>query len=186
MNAEDYLSDEERNYLQDYLDELDGLEALSEGEKEAVTISAMAGEADAQAKLIEIFLHEVVEIAKIYTGMGVYLEDLIGEGNVALTMGVSMLGCVETPAEAQGMLAKLIMDAMEELVAENAEVQKADKKIEDRVNKVMKKANELSEELRRKVSVAELSKESGMSESYIREAVRFSGYKIDAIEEDAT
>lgn len=184
VNVDDYLSDEERNYLQDYLDELALLEPLSEGEKEAVTISAMAGDLDAQAKLIEVFLPEVVEIAKIYTGMGVFLEDLIGEGNVALTMGVSMLGCLEKPAEAQGMLAKMIMDAMEEFVAENADAKKADEKVADKVNKVMEKAKELSEELHRKVTVEELAAESRMSEKYIREAMRFSGNQIEYLEEE--
>lgn len=184
VNVDDYLSDEERNYLQDYLDELALLEPLSEGEKEAVTISAMAGDLDAQAKLIEVFLPEVVEIAKIYTGMGVFLEDLIGEGNVALTMGVSMLGCLEKPGEAQGMLAKMIMDAMEEFVAENADAKKADEKVADKVNKVMEKAKELSEELHRKVTVEELAAESRMSEKYIREAMRFSGNQIEYLEEE--
>ena len=182
VNMDDYLSDEERNYLQDYLDELALLEPLSDGEKEAVTISAMAGDADAQMKRIEVFLPEVVEIAKIYTGMGVFLEDLIGEGNVALTMGVSMLGCVEKPAEAQGMLAKMIMDAMEEFISENADAEKVDQKVADKVNKVMEKAKALSEDLHRKVTVEELAQETRMSEKYIREAIRFSGNKIEYIE----
>ncbi len=184
VNIDDYLSDEEQNYLQDYLDELALLTPLSEGEKEAVTISAMAGDMDAQARLIEVFLPQVVEIAKLYTGMGVFLEDLIGEGNVALTMGVSMLGCVERPSEAQGMLAKMIMDAMEEYIAENADAQKADQRVADKVNKVRDKAKTLSEDLHRKVTVEELAAETRMSEKYIREAIRFSGNQIEYLEEE--
>ena len=185
VNMDDFLSDEERNFLQDYLDELALLESLSDGEKEAVTISAMAGDLDAQAKLIEVFLPEVVEIAKIYTGMGVLIEDLIGEGNVALTMGVSMLGCAEKPSEVQGMLAKMVMDAMEEFIAENADAEKADQKVADKVNKVMEKAKALSEDLHRKVTVEELAQETRMSEKYIREAIRFSGNQIEYIEEES-
>ena len=51
----------------------------------------MAGDADAKHRMIEIFLPQVAEIAKLYAGQGVFLEDLIGEGNVALTMAAEML-----------------------------------------------------------------------------------------------
>lgn len=184
VNMDDYLTDEERNYLQDYLDELEALPRVSEGEKEAITISAMAGDISAQNRLTEIYLPDVVEIAKIYTGQGVLLEDLIGEGNVALAMGTTMLGCLEKPAEAQGMLAKMIMDAMEDYIAENASNEKADLKVVQKVNKVMEAAKELAEEFRRKVTVEELAAETRMSQSAIREAIKFSGNNIEYIEEE--
>lgn len=185
VNVDDYLSEEERNYLQDYLDELAGLPTYTEGEKEAITLSAMAGDADAQGRLTEIYLQDVVEIAKLYTGQGVLLEDLIGEGNVAVAIGTTMLGCLEKPAEAQGMLGKMIMDAMEEYISENADSEKADQRIVDKVNKVMEAAKELAEEMRRKVTVEELAQETKLSENAIREAMKFSGNNIEYIEEEA-
>ena len=123
-----------------------------------------------------------MEIAKLYAGQGVFLEDLIGEGNVALAMGVTMLGCLEHAAEAEGILGKLIMDAMEDFVRENMAEADKDKKVLDRVNKVAKKAKELSLELRRKVTVEELAAETGMSPNAITEAMRLSGYAIEEIE----
>ena len=153
VNPDDYLSEEERDYLQDYLDEIAQLPAYSEGEKTAYTISAMAGDMQAQNKLVEMHLNEMVEIAKLYAGQGVFLEDLIGEGNVALAFGVGMLGSLERPEEADGMLAKMVMDAMEEYIAEHASNEKADLRVVDKVNKVMEKAKELSEELQRKVTL---------------------------------
>ena len=184
VNVDDYLTDEERNYLQDYLDELAALPHVSDGEKEAITISAMAGDISAQNRLTEIYLPDVVEIAKIYTGQGVLLEDLIGEGNVALAMGTTMLGCLEKPAEAQGMLAKMIMDAMEDYIAENASNEKADLKVVQKVNKVMEAAKDLAEDFRRKVTVEELAAETKMSQNAIREAIKFSGNNIEYIEEE--
>ncbi len=184
VNVDDYLTDEERNYLQDYLDELAALPRYTEGEKEAITLSAMAGDVDAQGRLAEIYLPDVVGIAKLYTGQGVLLEDLIGEGNVAVAVGTTMLGCLEKPAEAQGMLGKMIMDAMEEYISENATNEKADQKVVDKVNKVMEAAKELAEELRRKVTVEELAAETKLSEDAIREAIKFSGNNIEYIEED--
>lgn len=184
VNPDDYLTEEERDYLQDYLDEIAQLPTYSAGEKEAYTLSAMAGDVSAQNKLIEIHLNDVIEIAKLYVGQGVFLEDLIGEGNVALSFGVGMLGSLEHADEAEGMLGKMIMDAMEEYINEHASNEKADQKIADKVNKVADKARELAEDLHRKVTVAELAQESGMSEKYIREAMKMSGFRIEDIENE--
>ncbi|MBR5248321.1 MAG: hypothetical protein IKV27_05200 [Lachnospiraceae bacterium] len=184
VNIDDYLTDEEKDYLEDYLKEIQILGDVSEGEKEAITLSAMAGESYAQGRLAEIYLKDVVDIAKLYAGQGVFLEDLIGEGNVALAVGTGMLGCLENATEAQGMLMKMVMDAMEAYIAENASIEKIDQKAVDKVNRVMEKARELSEELRRKVTPEELSAESGLSKNQILEAVRISGNKIEYIEVD--
>ncbi|MBE5865515.1 MAG: hypothetical protein E7292_04765 [Lachnospiraceae bacterium] len=184
VNLDDYLSDEERNYLQDYLDEIASLPVYTNGQIEAFTISAMAGDVEAQNKLTEVYLNEVVEISRIYTGQGVLIEDLIGEGNVALAFGVGMLGSLEHHSEAKGMLAKMIMDAMEDYIAENASSEQADRKVEDKVNKVAEAAKALSEELRRKVTVEELARETKLSEAKIREAMRMSGFQIEDLTDE--
>lgn len=182
VNPDDYLSDEERDYLQDYLNELEELPVYTDGQIEAYTMSAMAGDVEAQHRLTEHYLKDVVEIAKLYAGQGVFLEDLIGEGNVALALGAGMLGSLEKPEEAQGMLAKMMMDAMEEYIAENASNEKTDQKVVDKVNQVSDKAKELAEDLHRKVTIEELSQETGMSVKVIQDAVRMSGFQIEYIE----
>lgn len=183
VNLDDYLSEEEVDYLEEYLQQLGELPKLSEGEKEAITLSAMAGDLNAQNQLIQVFLPQVVEIAKLYAGQGVFLEDLIGEGNVAVAMGVSMLGAMEHASEAQGMLGKMIMDAMEEYISENVEEIKKDQKIADKVNKVADKANELADDLHRKVTVEELMEETGMSKKSIMDAIRITAGRIESLEE---
>lgn len=180
-DADAFLQEEERNYLDSYLAELKAIPKLTEGEREAITLSAMAGDADAVKRLTELMLPEVTQIAKLYTGQGVSLEDLIGEGNVALSLGVTMLGAVEDADEAQGMLGKMIMDAMEESIAASAAEEKSDRKIADKVNKVADAANALQEELRRKVTVEELMEESGLSRKAIEDAIRISGDRIESI-----
>lgn len=176
-----FLQEEERNYLDSYLEALKAIPEVTEGEREAVTLSAMAGDTDAAKRLTELMLPEVAQIARLYTGQGVSLEDLIGEGNVALSLGVTMLGALEHANEAQGMLGKMIMDAMEESIAASAAEEKSDRKIADKVNKVADAANALQEELRRKVTVEELMEESGLSRKAIEDAMRISGGKIESI-----
>lgn len=186
VDLDEYLADEEKDYLDTYLEELRALPELTEGEKEAITLSAMAGDGDAQSRLTEVYLPEVIEIAKLYAGQGVYLEDLIGEGNVALSIGVTMLGALEHVSEAQGMLGKMIMDAMEDYIAQNAEETKKDKRIADKVNKVADAARELSEELHRKVTIEELMAESGIPRKVIEDAIRMSGGKIEDLADGLT
>lgn len=183
VNPDDYLTEEEKNYLQNYLDELAALPGVSQGEKEAVTLSAMAGDPDAQSRLAVIYLPDVAEVARLYSGQGVPLEDLIGEGNLALSMGVSMLGALEHASEAQGMLGRMMMDAMEELIQEQRSTEDADQRMAERINRVLEAARSLSEELHRKVTVEELAQETKLSEKSIRDAVRLSGHQIEYLEE---
>lgn len=180
---EENLTEEETDYLQEYVSSLQELPVLSVGEKEAVFLSAMAGEVSAQKQLMEAFLLQVVDMAKIYAGQGVYLEDLIGQGNVALSEGVSMLGAAENAQDAEGMLAWFIMDAMEKLIAEGQENRSADKKLEDKVNHIAKQAKELADDLRRKVTIKELADENGIPEEEIRDVYRLSGYVIEDLED---
>lgn len=185
VDPDDYLTESEMDYLEEYRKELALLEKVSEGEKEAIILSAMAGEMQAQNRLIQIFLPQVMEIARLYSGQGVYLEDLIGEGNVALTVGVTGLGAFEHAREAEGALMRMVMDAMEDCVVENMQESDKDKKVAAKVNKVAEKAKELADELHRKVTAEELASESGMSLKSIQDAMRMSGFAIEDLEKES-
>ena len=182
VDTDALLTTEDQGYLQFYLEELQELPTVSEGEKEATILSAMAGDDVAQAKLIKILLPQVIDMAKLYAGQGVLLEDLIGEGNVALTIGVTMLGCFENAKEAQGAIAKMIMDAMEELIVSYVAEDEVDRKIVERVNNISDKAQELSEALGRKVTKEELAEETEIDVEDIAEAIRLSGGQIEYLE----
>ena len=179
------LSSEDTNYLNMYLEELKDLPEVSDGEKRAVMMSALAQDNSACNKLIEIFLPQVVEIAKLYAGQGALVEDLIGDGNVALSMGVTMLDCVESIEEIDGFLAKMIMDAMEEYISDDTDSHQTGEKVLDKVNLVNDKSKEMAEELMRKVTVAELAQEMQMDEEEIRDAIKLSANHMEYIEEDA-
>lgn len=180
VETEDDLTEEESNYLNDYLESLNALPSYTDGEKEAISMAAISGEKDAQSKLIEMYLPLVVDVARMYSEQGVFLEDLIGEGNVALTKGVTMLDAVGEPSEVEGFLYKMMLDAMEAIIEENLAEDAGGQKVLKLVQEVADKASELAEDLRRKVTVAELMQETGWDEDKIRSAIKFSG---DAIED---
>ena len=183
VDVEERLTGEEKDYLAEYERELEQLPKLTEGEKRAYTMAAMAGEEEGKERLLTHYLTQVVDLAKLYVGQGVFLEDLVGEGNLALATGIEMLGCLEMPEEAEGMLGKMMMDAMEDFINENARAKKADSKLEAKVNEISDLARELAESLEKKITIEELSKETGKSEEEILEAIRLSGNKIPYFEE---
>ncbi len=176
------LSEEEKNYLDDYIESLNALPEFSDGEKEAIAIAALAGEKDAQEKLITMYLPLVVDVARMYSEQGVFLEDLIGEGNVALTKGVTMLDAVGEPSEVESFLYKLMLDAMENIIQENLAEDTGSQKVLKLVQEVADKAKELADDLRRKVTVKELMDETGWDEDKIRSAIKFSGDNIEDLD----
>ena len=177
-----FLSEDENHYLQYYLEELEELEEVSEELRRILIINSLNGDLSAKKKLTESYLKNVVDIAKLYTGQGALVSDLIGEGNVALTLAIDMLECVETPEDAHSLIVKNIMNAMEEYIGIESDEFKKEEKALDIVVKVTEKAKEMSEELLRKVTPEELSVESGISEKKIREAIRISKDCLDYIE----
>ncbi len=180
--GEPEFTPEDINFMQMYLDELEELPVFTDGEKTAYTMRAMAGEKDAASKLIEMYLKDVVQIAKIYTGQGVLVEDLIGEGNVALSVAVTMLDSQEKPEDCEGMIVKYIMDAMEELIKETNDNSEVTDKALAKVNDIFTKAEKLSKEYARKVTVEELCEEEHLSRKSVIDAIRISGFAIDYIE----
>jgi hypothetical protein len=179
--AKKVLSEEEINHLAEYEALIEAIEVPAENVLDAVKLSAMAGEKEAQKRLVEYSLRKVVDIARLYAGQGVYMEDLIGAGNERLLTAVTQLAPLEKPDEVDGYLGRRIMDAMEDLVAINLDEKAAEKAVEERVNLVADRARELAEELGRKVSVAELAREYDMDPEDIQEAVRLSGNAIGDI-----
>lgn len=182
LEETELLTEDEQNYLQSYLDVIEKLPVVRAGEKEAIIRMAMAQDTDAVNRLVEIYLPDVVNIAKLYVGQGVFLEDLIGEGNLALSLGAGMLGCLEEWNQADGMLGKMIMDAMEQYILENSAALQGDEKVAEKINEIVDKAKDLAETLGKKVTPEELAEEAEIPLETIQEVIRITGNNIEEIE----
>lgn len=187
FDPEEAMSAEDKDFLAMFMEEIEALPAFTEDEKRQVVRSAMEDNEGARARLLEMLLPKVVEIARLYAGQGVYMEDLIGEGNVALAAAVSMVSCLEQEEELEGFIARMIMDAMEVLVSAETDEKDVDAKILEKVNLVAEAAEALYQDLRRKVTPQELSEETGFTVAEIEEAYKLSGNQIETIliEEEA-
>lgn len=175
FDTEDVLDEEDRDFLQMYIDELSLLEKVSDEDKYSCIEKYLSGNESLKEKVIEIYLPEVVEMSKLYAGDGVPIEDLIGEGNVALSVSVNDLSKKLSPKEADGFITDSVMSAMEELLYEdNGERQKANTWAED-ANEVLEKAKELAQTLGRNVKVDELCKFGDFEEDFVNEVLKITG-----------
>lgn len=182
FDIEETLEEEDRDFLQMYIDELELIEKVTDKEKLRLLEEYLNGDASLKDKIIESYLWDVVETSKLYAQKGVMIEDLIGEGNVALSVGVSELAPDSSAKEADSFISDCIMSAMEELLYEdNGERQKADTWALD-ANEVLDKAKELAQTLGRNVKVSELAQFGDFEEEFIKEVLKISG-GIEIIEE---
>ena len=78
------LSERESNSLNAYLDEIGKESLLSIEEEQALSEQIQQGDRQALNKLVEANLRFVVAVVKHYQGLGLGMNDLVSEGNVAL------------------------------------------------------------------------------------------------------
>ncbi|MDD3413892.1 MAG: sigma-70 domain-containing protein [Lachnospiraceae bacterium] len=175
------LDEKDDSFLEMYLEELKLLPKHTEEESLQFVKEVLQGNSESKQHVINDYLSEVVDIAKLYAGQGVSIEDLIGEGNIGLMMGIELLPCIETPEEAAGHLGKMIMDAMDAAISSENEDIEFDRKILEKIERISAKAQELSEDLRREVTAEELAKEMDIEETEILEAMEITGNAIEGI-----
>nr|MCR4961207.1 hypothetical protein [Lachnospiraceae bacterium] len=182
IDTDEFITQDEKKYIEYYLEDLKASKQLTKGEREAFRISAIAGDKDACDIVLQDYLVNVVDIAKLYAGQGVLVEDLVGEANIALVMALEGLWSLEHPEEVDGYFGKIAMDAMQDTIARHMDEMGENEKMVKKVEKVAKAAKNLSKLLARKVTVSELSEESKLSENYILSALKLCGNKIEEIE----
>ena len=177
------LNKDDSEYLKMYLEELNLLDMPTKEKRRMMIEDTVKDRSSAAEMLPNLYLREVVDVARLYEGQGVALEDLIGEGNIGVLMGIKMLDCCDSADEIEEFMMKMIMDSMEALIMEKFEGDDFDLKVLERVNDVNDKAREMAEDLERLITVEELAKELDTDEDYIRETVRLSGNRIEYIKD---
>ena len=62
VDPDEYLTEEDVDFLSEYMEEIKQMPVLSEGQKEAYYISAMAGDRNGKTKTIEILLPDIIHL----------------------------------------------------------------------------------------------------------------------------
>ncbi len=165
-------TEEEQEYLRAYEEDLKAFKKAGEGECEKLFQQALEGSAAARNRLTEIYLPEVLTIAKSMYQPEIFLGDLIQEGNLGLVLGLDMLTDVKTAHET---LREQIRQSIQALIEEYTDSSSRDKKMVEQVKFLDESITKLTEELGRKVTIDELSVYMGMTEDEINDILRLTG-----------
>lgn len=175
------LTEDEEAYLREYMNDLKAFAKVPEAEKESLYAKALQGDQSAKDRLIEIYLKEVVQIAKEMYHKDIFLGDMIQEGNVGLILGVDMLTDV---ASAHDTITGQIRQSMQMLIEEYTEVHNQGKNMVEKVTRLDESIKALTEEMGRKVSIDELAVYMGMTEEEIEDILRLTGEESEESEEE--
>ena len=173
-------TEEEEAYLKEYLNDLEAFKEEKAGEKESLFAKLIGGDASAKNRLTELYLKEVVEIAKEMYHPEIFLGDIIQEGNVGLILGMDMLADVATAHET---IVNQVKQCIQMLIEEHAEVKSRDNKMVEKVTMLDESIKTLTEELGRKVTIDELAVYMGMTEEEIDDILRLMGEESEEGEE---
>ncbi|MEE0884284.1 MAG: sigma-70 domain-containing protein [Faecalimonas sp.] len=174
-------TEEEEAYLKEYLNDLGAFQEEKAGEKESLFAKIIGGDASAKNRLTELYLKEVVEIAKEMYHPEIFLGDMIQEGNVGLILGLDMLVDVATAHET---IVNQVKQCIQMLIEEHAEVKSRDNKMVEKVTMLDESIKALTEELGRKVTIDELAVYMGMTEEEIDDILRLMGEESEDEEEN--
>ena len=173
-------TEEEEAYLKEYLNDLEAFREEKAGEKESLFAKLIGGDASAKNRLTELYLKEVVEIAKEMYHPEIFFGDIIQEGNVGLILGMDMLADVATAHET---IVNQVKQCIQMLIEEHAEVKSRDNKMVEKVTMLDESIKTLTEELGRKVTIDELAVYMGMTEEEIDDILRLMGEESEEGEE---
>lgn len=169
-------TEEEQQYLKEYEKDLQSIRPAMEGEAESLFAKVIQGDEYAKTRLVEIYLGQVVEIAKQLRQPEIFIGDLIQEGNLGLVLGVEMIADLETAHETIG---QQIKQSIQLLLEEQSELSSRDKKMVEKVQALDESIQALTEELGRKVTIDELAVYMGLEVEEIEDILKLTGEDVE-------
>lgn len=171
-HRETVLSLEEQEYLEDYERTLSELPKERPGERESLFERALRHEEAAKKRLAELYMPEVVRIAKELKGPEVFIGDMIAEGNIGLLTAIEMLHEAE---DAHAFLCGEIRNAILLMLEEQSDRKQRDDILVEKVRDLETRIKELLEDEEVKYSVDELAAFLDMDVEEIQAVLRLTG-----------
>lgn len=162
-------TEEEEKYLQIYEQDLQGIPKEKEGEREKLLGQVMNQDVAAKSRLIELYLPEVLRVAKEHHHPQIFLGDMVQEGNMSLILAIDMVTDVK---ESQGFILSEIRGGMQALMEEQADVKQRDQRMIEKVNYLVACREELTKEMGREVTGEELSAYMNLSEEEMMDILK--------------
>ena len=170
---EERLEQEEASYIRMYLEDLETISPVAEGEVDMLINSLRKGNRSAKERLLELYLREVVDIARSYQGKGIIVGDLIQEGNIGLMTALEEIctGANRVPTESipdtLEYILNRIRESMEFVIHEQQDDKILENRIVEKINFISSCMKKLAEEFGREATLDELAEFSKLDKSEI-------------------
>ncbi|NCB91728.1 MAG: hypothetical protein EOM40_04035 [Clostridia bacterium] len=156
---------ENQECLKEYEEHLENFCPEKTGEREQLLEQAAADSGSVQERLAEVYLADIIEMAKKLYREDFYIGDLIQEGSMVL-LTVSFADMPQTDRDE--WLKEQIYTGIESWIKEQTEQKYRDESLVEKVRKLEAAIKELSDDEEPKFSIEELSAYLDMSEEEIR------------------
>lgn len=174
---EERLGQEEASYIRMYLEDLETISPMEDGEVDMLINSLRKGNRPAKERLLELYLREVVDIARSYQGKGIIVGDLIQEGNIGLMTALEEIctGANRVPTESipdtLEYILNRIRESMEFVIHEQQDGKILENRIVEKINFISNCMKELAEEFGREATLDELAEFAKLEKSEIADIV---------------
>lgn len=177
---EDELSDEDRAYLEE-CEELYALLPKLNTSDLSLYQKVIDGNRDAYESLAAQYMPKVLDVARAHKTEGILLEELVSEGLIGLTEGLTMIADAKTAHEE-------IMNAVRKsirlfLMEQDAEAAR-DNSIIDKVRRMDEALNVLKEDLGRKVYIEEVADYMNITEEEVWDILKLTGEEVSEDDEE--
>ena len=170
------LEAEDEQCLKEYEEMLRQFPSEKEGEREALLLQAVTDVAGVQERLAQLYLKEILQYARKLWRQGIYIGDLIQEGNMSLLLALAE----EMPEEGKAdWMEERLLAGMESWVKEQTEQKYRDESMVEKVRKLEAAIREVSDDEEQKFSVEELAAYLDMDEEEIRAVLRLTSEGAD-------
>jgi RNA polymerase primary sigma factor len=172
-----------------YLREIARFPLLTPAEEITLARKIKRGNAEARSHMVRANLRLVVKIARDYQGLGLPLLDLISEGNIGLMKAVERFD-PKKGGKLSTYAAWWIKQSIKRALANQSKTIRLPVHLVDKISKIRRVANQMSEELGREPTDDEIAEEIGMSASKVGQlktaAIRPASLDAPIGEDDST
>ena len=162
------MEEETLDFYTLYLEEVQAVLPLSEGEEQALLAALLAGKKEAAARLAEGKLKRVIELAEEYRDRGLPMSDLVQEANMALLLAAREYA----GGDFDEWMEQQIRRALEEAISSQNQELQIEEEMAARVNVLKDISAAMAEELGREATVEELAERMRMTEDEIKDIMK--------------
>lgn len=167
--------------LQMYLDEMGEIESFQSEAEDALVNALENGDRKAADQLLEMNLKEVVRLAKPYQGMGMQMNDLIQEGNLALYCAIIAYDRRQH-GEFHPYITSAAKNAMEQSLEENNISTRMARKMARQINQMNEFATAIAKESGQEAKPEELARKMKISVEEVKDLMKISLDAVNAFE----